>query len=738
MAEVKIKPLSEISLGFNMSAKSDSSFEDKYHYQNKRNGKRQCRQLTSYEIEVLVKNNNVAEDWNLILVTDRFDPNLVKNCEFFGHITIGDLTDSFLEFHDLRLPVGLNNSTIISCDIGDNVVIRDVHYLSHYIIGNKSILFNISEMLTTPKAKFGNGIIKDNDAESSRIWIEIANENGKRAVLPFVGMITADAYIWSKYRDDEQLIDKLKEITINQFDLTPGYYGEVGSSCVIKNCSIIKDSNIGANSYIKGANKLKNITILSSKDEPSQIGEGVELVNGIVGYASKIFYGSKAVRFITGRNTQLKYGARLINSILGDNSTVSCCELLNNLIFPFHEQHHNNSFLISSTIMGQSNIAAGATIGSNHNSRAADGELIAGRGFWPGLCTNFKFNSKFASFMLVAKGAYENEMEIIYPFSLVANNPATKGISIIPGYWFLYNMYALIRNEFKYKARDLRFKKVQKIETSVMAPDTISEIFKAIERLEFIHGDAINRKNSIEDGEYSLTIKTGRRSLSVLSETNPNDIDKSIETIDRLSVKNGIAKIIKPEKGWAIYKKVINYFGVITLVTYLTDEDELTKTEFFEKLKNLESKEVYTEWVNVGGQLMPKKELDKLKTDIKSGKLGSWEAIHKRYDKLWADYPQDKARYALYTLKFNNNYNNLKQLEDNWESMLIEVNQTLEYVYESAYSTRQKDYDDYYRSVTTDNEEEKIAVIGDINKNEFLVELKKQIENINELIDKIK
>jgi len=83
------------------------------------------------------------------------------------------------------------------------------------------------------------------------------------------------------------------------------------------------------------------------------------------------------------KNSNLKYGARLINSFLGDNSTISCCEVLNNLIFPAHEQHHNNSFLIASVIMGQSNIAAGATIGSNHNSRANDNEIQAGRGFWP-------------------------------------------------------------------------------------------------------------------------------------------------------------------------------------------------------------------------------------------------------------------------------------------------------------------------------------------------------------------
>ena len=165
---------------------------------------------------------------------------------------------------------------------------------------------------------------------------------------------------------------------------------------MIKNCRIIKDTKIGSDAYIKGANKLKNLTINSDKERKSQIGEGCELVNGIIGYGCRIFYGVKAVRFITASHSQLKYGARLINSYLGNNSTISCCEVLNSLIFPAHEQHHNNSFLCASMLLGQSNIAAGATIGSNHNSRGADGEIIAGRGFWPGLCVSLKHNSRFA------------------------------------------------------------------------------------------------------------------------------------------------------------------------------------------------------------------------------------------------------------------------------------------------------------------------------------------------------
>lgn len=233
----------------------------------------------------------------------------------------------------------------------------------------------------------------------------------------------------------------------------------IGDRTVIKNCKIIKDVWIGTDAYLKGANKLKNLTICSSSEASSQIGEGCEIVNGIIGVGCRIFYGVKAVRFIMASHSQLKYGARLINSYLGNNATISCCEVLNSLIFPAHEQHHNNSFLCAALILGQSNIAAGATIGSNHNSRSADGELIAGRGFWPGLCVSLKHNSKFASYTILAKGDYQVELNIPVPFSLVSNDVSKDQLIVMPGYWFLYNMYALARNAWKYVDRDSRIEK---------------------------------------------------------------------------------------------------------------------------------------------------------------------------------------------------------------------------------------------------------------------------------------
>ena len=336
MNNIKKSPVNTLGYNF-ISPEYLPKGKNEYYLRNLQNKNGiKYRQLTAYEIEMLVRNRNTSDNWNNILVSDAFNPELVQNCKFFGLVRIGKLESFYLEFHNLRRPVGLYSSTIISCDFGDNVVVDNVHYISHYITGNEVILVNVSEIATTDRAKFGNGILKDGEEENIRVWMQVCNENGGRQVIPFDGMLPGDAYLWTRFRENTKLQDKFREFTQKKFDSRRGYYGTIGDRTVIKNCRIIKDVNIGSDAYVKGANKIKNVTINSSAEAKSQIGEGCELVNGIVDYGCRIFYCVKAVRFFTASHSQLKYGARLINSYLGDNSTISCCEVLNSLIFPSH------------------------------------------------------------------------------------------------------------------------------------------------------------------------------------------------------------------------------------------------------------------------------------------------------------------------------------------------------------------------------------------------------------------
>lgn len=705
--------------------------KDEYHIRNTQvcHPRAGWRHLRSDEVEQLVKNNNTSDNWDNILVTDQFETSQIKNSRFYGLVRIGSTRNVILQHHDLRLPAGITNSLIISCDIGNDVAIHDVHYLAHYIIGNNCILFNLSEMHTTDHSKFGNGVLKEGEPESVRTWMDIMNETGCRRVLPFDGMTTADAYLWAKYIDDTDLQAKLKDITQKSVDNRRGYYGTTGSDCVIKNSQILKDVKIGSYCYIKGANKLKNLTINSSEQEPTQIGEGVELVNGIVGYGCHIFYGCKAVKFILGNNSSLKYGARLINSFLGDNSTISCCEVLNNLIFPAHEQHHNNSFLIASVVFGQSNMAAGATIGSNHNSRANDNEIQAGRGFWPGLCTSVKHSCRFASYTLLSKADYPAELDIPFPFSLLNNNVHKDHLEVMPAYWWLYNMYALARNSWKFRMRDRRIHKIQNIEFEAFAPDTVEEIIAARKLLEIWTAKAylgqngqngkIYREELTETGRNLLNGDKGKvAGLHVLGEKMENSKREQV--------------ILKPYEGYHAYEQMLYHYAIKNLMLYIESNPDAGFTQMRDDLKGKRVKE----WTNLGGQIMQKKDLDQLRADICSGKLATWRDIHKRYNKLWQRYPLDKQKHAWAVLCHLYGTDDISS--DQWFSALDKGLEIQHYIADQVYSSRRKDYDNPYRFITFRNDDEMRAAIGTVDQNSFIIQVREEAAGMQKKVAELR
>lgn len=653
------------------------------------------------EIETLKKNGcrSGSETWDTVFVRpEAFDPDLIHDTEFYGTVAIGILRKAFLKYHDLQLNCGIYRSRLENCIIGDDVCIRNLPYLVNYKIGSRVILFNVQEMSCTSHSKFGSGLLKKGESEDVRISIGISNENNGRSVLPFETMICADAYLWSRYREDAALMKRFYELTEYGNDKDKPTYGVVGSDTVIKNTVLIKDAKIGSHAYIKGALKLKNISICSSETEPSQIGEGVEMVNGIMGYGSKVFYQAVAVRFVIGRNCQLKYGARLLNSVLGDNSTVSCCELLNNLIFPFHEQHHNTSFLIAATLLGQSNIAAGATIGSNHNSRSADGEIIAGRGFWPGLSSDFKHNSKFASFTLISKGSYQNELNITYPFSLVSIDSTEQAIHIVPAYWFMYNMYALIRNAVKFKERDKRAVKIQHIETDPFAPDTISEVLSALDRL-------------VELTERTLKLQSVQQAKDFLHQ-NP-DSDLVLE--DMQAQRRFGAKILKPVQAYREYRKIAKYFAARSLLEWCEKKckEELNAAT----LSTLTKTALYTEWTNAGGQIIPQAKISELFTLIKSRAVNTWDEVHDFYNRCQNDYVLYKARYALFVLEYLYARPLCNFSNDIYADICADVIAVADNIYEGFRSSRRKDFTDFFRTMVYRNKEEMSAVLGEPDSN---------------------
>jgi hypothetical protein len=371
-------------------------------------------------------------------------------------------------------------------------------------------------------------------------------------------------------------------------------------------------------------------------------------------------------------------------------------------------------------------MAAGATIGSNHNSRANDNEIRAGRGFWPGLCTSVKHSCRFASFVLLAKSDYPAELDIPLPFSLLNNNISKDQLEIMPAFWWLYNMYALARNSWKFQHRDKRVMKVQNIEFEPFAPDTIEEIFHARHLLEIWTAKAGLRKkgdasSSKDNGKLS---KLGRELLS-----GKEDIIDGLEVLGE-NMENSRRKevILKPYKAYHAYGDILHYYAVKNLLACMNTNPKATFSSMCNDLKGKRE----TEWNNLGGQIMKTKDLDKLRSDIGSGKLSTWEKIHKRYDDLWEKYPLDKQKHAFAVLC--DLYGKEIITRSDWDSALNKALEIQQFICDQVYISRKKDYDNPFRQATFRNMDEMTAVVGTADDNSFIIQVKQETKDFEDLI----
>jgi hypothetical protein len=430
-------------------------------------------------------------------------------------------------------------------------------------------------------------------------------------------------------------------------------------------------------------------------------------------------------------HSQLKYGARLINSYLGNNATISCCEVLNSLIFPAHEQHHNNSFLCAALVMGQSNMAAGATIGSNHNSRSADGEIMAGRGFWPGLCVSLKHNSRFASFILLAKGDYPAELDIPIPFSLVSNDVSKDELVVMPAYWFLHNMYALARNSWKYIDRDRRIDKIQLLEYDYLAPDTIGEIVTALTLLERFTGLALAHHTG---NHAKLTDAELREMGASLLQHSPGQVDTLEILAEGWENSDRKVKLVKAAQAWSIFRELIAHYAAEQLMRSI-NENKLRN--YAALLQTLPTTLSLQPWVNAGGQLIRESEKEKLISQIHNGKVKNWEQVHLWYSAQGENYPADKLAHALAALKTAMGLSLRKDGPEALGHLLRQSVATKEQLVKEIYESRAKDYTNPFRKMVYDSPEEMTAVVGKLQDNSFIRQEKEALKQYRKEVEQI-
>jgi hypothetical protein len=323
------------------------------------------------------------------------------------------------------------------------------------------------------------------------------------------------------------------------------------------------------------------------------------------------------------------------------------------------------------------------------------------------------------------KGSYPAPLDVPLPFSLVSNDDSRDRLVVRPAYWWLHNMYALARNAWKYRTRDRRRRKTQKVEFDALAPDTAEEMLRALELLEIWTAQAHLRSRDETPGRLagSPLAALGRQLLREAEEATAE-----LEILgQRVENSRRNVLILGARRGYHAYREMLHYYAVRTLLDAWNSNSATDLDALLARLGGTPQHE----WLNLGGQLVPAGEVTRLRADIRSGQLDSWADIHQRYDELWDAYPVEKQRHALATLLTVLDAERLTA--GLWEAAVVEAVRIQEYVCEQVYLTRRKDYQDPFRGITFRNRAEMQAVLGTAEDNGFVRQIRAETDAFRQL-----
>ncbi len=318
-----------------------------------------------------------------------------------------------------------------------------------------------------------------------------------------------------------------------------------------------------------------------------------------------------------------------------------------------------------------------------------------------------------------------SELNIPFPFSLIVTDEHENQLNIMPGYWFMHNMYALARNSWKYIDRDKRTDKTQYIEYDYLAPDSVEEMIHSLELMELAVGKAWYKKAGNDlPADYQ---EKGKQLLI----DSPEEVAQLAIYAEGMENSKRKVKLLKVHKAYGLFKEMIVLYGLRNLLKFI----EENKASGFDEIVPVIAGAKRSAWHNVGGQLIEDGSLQKMKGSIKNGGINSWDDLHEEYRTLSAQYPLHKLQHAVASMLHVQNNTPKGFTGLHFKQTLEQSLPTMQWVTEGILQSRKKDYTNPFRKMTYDNEQEMDAVVAD---NGFIkqtaVELKTYQKTVADLI----
>ena len=649
------------------------------------------RKLTSAERDALISNGCTATDWNTVQVEDDFDPTRVDRVDFVGQIKIGGQT-GVVESGGVKKPAGLSNATIINCRLGPDVRIANVRvHLANYDIGANTCIEDIGTLATNSGAMFGNGVA-----------VDVLNEGGGREVILFNELSAQFAYLACLHRFHPALVERLTEIAQAYAAGQRSDRGAIGRGVTVRSVNTIENVNVGDGATICGTARLHNGTVLSALDAPTSVGADVQAEDFVFAEGANVTDAALLSACFVGQGCQIGRQFSAENCLFFANCEGFHGEAVSVFAGPYTVTHHKSTLLIAGLFSFYN--AGSGTNQSNHMYKLGpvhEGKLE--RGCKTGSFSYMMWPCRVGPFSVVL-GKHKRHFDTsAFPFSLIEAN-AQGHCAMVPG--LNLTTVGTVRDGAKWPVRDRRKGSVKRdrISFDVLSPFTVGRMIKA-------SGILARLRQETEKSVNAVTINGA--------------------TVKRVLLRTG-------EK---FYRTGIEIYLIEQIVRRA--EQAITDSRSFVEAFQLADGAVYSEeWVDVSGQLMPRKRLDSLTESVLSGRIPDVTGFFAAIDRIDESYDDDQwawARHA-YERLFECDLDELA--EDDLDAVADALLRVKSKFLKQVSADAQKEFEDMtgfgHGGVASDVEPDFIEVRGTYEQNTFVTQMQEELETLESRISKFK
>lgn len=544
------------------------------------------RNLTEAEIQRLQAQGCTATDWSLVTIHPETDIECLTHVRFLGRNRLG----RFRRMHELpggiRLRSGVHRATLCETSVGDDCLIEDIKGgIAHYDIGCGCLIRNTDTLVTEGETTFGQGT-----------EIAVLCETGGREIVVHSRTSAQEAYMQAMYRHDPELVRRLQSMAYDEAQRVQSSRGRVGDGSRIVHCGFLRNVLFGEECCIEGAARLDNGTICSCKEAPARVGEAVTAQDFILQCSSEVTHGAMLTRCFVGQASVVGHGFSATDVYFASNCQAENGEACSVLAGPCTVTHHKSTLLIGGLFSFMN--AGSGTNQSNHMYKLGPSHQgILERGCKTGSGAHLLWPARTGAFSLIMGHCTAHADTRLFPFSYIVEQDG--GNSLLPG--IALRNVGTLRDEQKWPQRDKRPGEpwqTDAIVFDVYTPYVMDKICRALPLLEEWERQTAGEQDSIR--WQGLTVK-------------------------RSAILRGLT----------LYRLALARFTGDQLLKQLHRHGNVTNDLFHRLTPSTAGSGA---WCDLGGLLAPQSEIDRLTSDLKTGKIRDTEASRARILYIYNNY----------------------------------------------------------------------------------------------------